>query len=102
MSLDIPNNGRLINLNFDTSPVAPECLIVGAIGAPALVISGTLDDLVPARHGEWIAEEYKKVGVEHRLLLLEADHGLTGKQTEALKAVADWFDEQLKPSRTQQ
>lgn len=70
--------------------------------APALVISGTLDDLVPARHGEWIAEEYKKVGVEHRLLLLEADHGLTGKQTKALKAVADWFDEQLKPSPTQQ
>ena len=63
--------------------------------APALIISGTLDALVPPRHGEWIAEEYKKQNVEHRLMLLEADHGLTGKQAEAFQAMSDWFDKHL-------
>jgi acetyl esterase/lipase len=63
--------------------------------APALIISGTLDPLVPPRHGEWIAAEYKKQNVEHRLILLEADHGLTGKQAEAFQAMSQWFDKHL-------
>ena len=65
--------------------------------ASALIISGTLDDLVPHRHGEWIAAEYEKAGLDHKLLLLEGDHGLQGKQDEAYQAVMDWFAEKLKP-----
>lgn len=64
--------------------------------APALIISGTQDELVPPRHGEWIAAEYEKRNLEHRLLLLEADHGLQGKQDEAFAAVREWFAKHLK------
>ncbi len=63
--------------------------------APSLVISGLKDDLVPPRHGEWIEAACKQGGVECKLLLLDADHGLQGKQPEAIGAVLEWFGKKL-------
>ncbi len=63
--------------------------------ATSLVISGTKDDLVPARHGEWIAAAFEEAGVESELILYEANHGLQGSQSEAFAAINAWFVEQL-------
>jgi len=68
--------------------------------APALVISGTLDELVPSRHGQWIADAYTKQKVPVKLMLLEANHGLAGKQTEAFEAIQLWFIENLNPPKS--
>ncbi len=64
--------------------------------APSLVISGTKDTLVPPKHGKWIADAFQEIGVTHKLILLDANHGLQGKQTEAFAAVLEWFGEYLK------
>jgi acetyl esterase/lipase len=69
--------------------------LADANAAPALIISGTKDELVPPRHGRWIAEAYQSHGVDHKLVLLPADHGLNGKQPKALATVQEWFDRQL-------
>ena len=36
--------------------------------APALVIMGGKDELVPPKHGRWIAEAYKREKVVHKLI----------------------------------
>lgn len=64
--------------------------------APSLVISGTKDTLVPPKHGKWIADAFQEIGVTHKLILLEANHGLQGHQKEAFAAVLEWFGEHLK------
>lgn len=67
--------------------------------APSLVISGTKDTLVPPKHGEWIADAFQEIGVTHKLVLLEANHGLRGKQPEAFSEVLEWFNEHLKKNK---
>lgn len=71
-------------------------LMVTPDDAPALIVSGLRDDLVPPEHGRWIAAAYDEQEVPHRLLLLEMDHGLQGKQQEVLVAAIEWLDEQLR------
>jgi acetyl esterase/lipase len=66
--------------------------------APSLVIMGGKDELVPAKHGQWIAEAFKQNNVQHKLLILEgAGHGLEGKQNRenTVKETLDWFDKYL-------
>ncbi|MEW4486962.1 prolyl oligopeptidase family serine peptidase [Thalassoglobus sp. JC818] len=94
-SLPAYRNFPALDLSVEEAAKYSPLLFVTADDAPALIISGTLDDLVPPRHGEWIAAEYEKNGLDHQLLLLEANHGLNGKQGEAFQAVIDWFNEHL-------
>ncbi|MDP7020705.1 MAG: prolyl oligopeptidase family serine peptidase [Pirellulaceae bacterium] len=65
--------------------------------APALVIMGGKDKLVPAKHGEWIAKAFKEKEVDHKLLILDAGHGLEGAENRAtvLKEATAWFDRHL-------
>ena len=66
--------------------------------APSLVIMGGKDELVPAKHGQWIADAFQKNVVEHKLIILEnAGHGLEGKDNQAkvLEETLKWFDKHL-------
>lgn len=71
---------------------------VSADDAPSLVIMGGDDELVPPRHGEWIAEAFEKEGVTHKLIIVpEAGHGLEGEETRAMvsRETLAWFDRHL-------
>jgi hypothetical protein len=47
--------------------------------APALVIMGGKDEMVPPRHGTWMAEAQERASVEHKLVILpDANHSLNG------------------------
>lgn len=49
-------NGPGALIDDDLSYVAPWGLDVGAVGAPVLVLHGAADGVVPAAHGEWLAD----------------------------------------------
>jgi acetyl esterase/lipase len=71
---------------------------VTADDAPALVIMGGKDDLVPPRHGEWIEEAFKREDVEHKLIIFpEAGHGLEGDENRSTltREAVGWFDRHL-------
>jgi acetyl esterase/lipase len=64
--------------------------------APAMIIHGDKDKLVPIQQAEVIGEKYKEVGVPFELVVKKGgDHGWAdiGKDIETL---ADWFDKHLK------
>ena len=66
--------------------------------APAIVIMGEKDELVPPRHGEWITNALEREKVEHKLLIFEgANHGLEGKnhRETMTKEVTGWFERHL-------
>ncbi len=65
--------------------------------APALMVHGDQDKLVPLWHSEKMHEALQKAGVPSKLVVIEgAGHGFAGKAAErAAKAWADWFEEQL-------
>ncbi len=66
--------------------------------APAIVIMGGKDELVPPRHGEWIAEAFKRENVQHKLLIFEdAGHGLEGDKNRRtmVDEVNGWFEKHL-------
>lgn len=66
--------------------------------APALVIMGGQDELVPAKHGRWIADAYEKHGVDHKLIILpEANHSLSGSENRAtvVRESLTWFNRYL-------
>ncbi len=70
--------------------------------APALVIMGGKDDLVPAKHGQWIADAFQREKVKHKLIIFpDAGHGLEGDQNRAtmIREAVGWFNQYLtKPS----
>jgi acetyl esterase/lipase len=66
--------------------------------APSLVIMGGRDELVPPRHGEWIAAAFEREGVDHKLIIFpDAGHGLEGEQNRSrmVKEAVGWFQLQL-------
>jgi dipeptidyl aminopeptidase/acylaminoacyl peptidase len=78
----------------DNSPLVH----VTADDAPALVIMGGKDELVPPRHGEWIAEAFEKHGVKHKLIIFpDAGHGLEGEgnRERLVSEAVTWFREHL-------
>lgn len=71
---------------------------VSADDAPALVIMGGRDDLVPPRHGHWIADAFKEHGVTHKLIVFpDAGHGLEGDENWArlVREAVAWFQTHL-------
>jgi acetyl esterase/lipase len=70
--------------------------------APALVIMGGADDLVPARHGHWTDEAFRENGVNHKLIVFpDAGHGLEGAENRAtvVREAIGWFDRYLVPRK---
>ncbi len=69
---------------------------VSKTSAPALVIHGDADKLVPIQQAELIGAKYKEVGVPFELVVKKgADHGWKGIEKD-VAAFADWFDKYLK------
>jgi acetyl esterase/lipase len=97
-SLPGDRNFPALDLSKDAAAEYSPLIHVSADDATALVISGTQDVLVPANDGKWIASAYEKHGVQTKLMLLEANHGLQGKQPEAFAAFSAWFVDQLAES----
>jgi acetyl esterase/lipase len=63
--------------------------------APALIVHGDADKLVPIRQAEIMIAKYKEVGVPCELVLKKgAGHGWLGMEKD-LKTLADWFDKYL-------
>lgn len=64
--------------------------------APALIIHGDADKLVPLFQAQRIAEKYKEVGVPCELIVRRgAGHGWLGLDKD-LQLFADWFDKHLR------
>jgi dipeptidyl aminopeptidase/acylaminoacyl peptidase len=66
--------------------------------APALVIVGDKDELVPPKHGRRIAAAFREKGVPHKLIAFpDAGHDLGGAKNLAIvaRAATAWFDQHL-------
>jgi acetyl esterase/lipase len=66
--------------------------------APSLVIMGGSDNLVPAKHGQWIADAFDREHVPHKLVIVPgAGHGLGGlkNQIQVVGEATAWFDKYL-------
>lgn len=82
----------------DVSPV----LHVSGDDAPALMIHGDEDDLVPMRHSERMYAALQDAGVPTEFIVIKgADHGFNGKHSrQAAAALAAWFDQHLLEAST--
>lgn len=96
-----PQYDRFPALDLDQTEAArmSPLLAVSADDAPALLIAGGKDELVPADHSRKIHAALKDHGVDTRLLVMEnAGHGFRGEDlTSAVAAMVGWFDEHLAP-----
>jgi acetyl esterase/lipase len=92
-------------LQFDASLAASVSPLkhVTSDDAPALMIHGTKDDLVPIKHSHDMHEALKASGVEANVLVIdEAGHGFQGEdELRATKATVDWFAEHLLAGETE-
>jgi acetyl esterase/lipase len=68
---------------------------VGKGSAPALVIHGDADKLVPIQQAELLIDKYKEAGVPFELVVKkEKAHGWPGMDKD-VDQIADWFDRHL-------
>jgi acetyl esterase/lipase len=91
-------NFPALNLPIDEAKQHSPLQHVTPDDAPALVLMGEKDDLVPARHGRWIEEAFQREQVAHKLIVFpEAGHGLEGQETRAtvVRETIAWFDQHL-------
>ncbi|RMF44377.1 MAG: alpha/beta hydrolase [Planctomycetota bacterium] len=90
---------RFPALKFDVERAAEfsPLLQVSSDDAPALLIHGDQDTLVPLWHSQKMAEALRGVGVETRLIVIEgAGHGFTGDAADrAVAAWLEWLDSHL-------
>jgi acetyl esterase/lipase len=97
-SLPAYRNFPALNLKLDQAGTYSPLTHVTADDAPALVIMGGKDELVPQRHGEWIDAAFQKLDVPHKLIVYpDAGHGLEGKENQArtVRESVAWFDTYL-------
>ena len=98
-SLPAYRNFPALNLSVDKAGQNSPLLQVTSDDAPALVIMGGKDELVPAKHGNWIAEAFERENVKHKLIIFpDAGHGLEGDENRAtmVREVVGWFNEHLR------
>ncbi len=89
-----------LNLPLDEAETYSPLVHVSPDDAPALVIMGGKDTLVPPRHGEWIDAAFDERGVARKLIVFpDAGHGLEGDHNRAtlVREATAWFDQHLKP-----
>lgn len=88
-----------LNLDMEKAKENSPLVHVTKDDAPSLVIMGGKDELVPAKHGEWIDTAFEKERVTRKLIIFpEADHGLSGKNNRetAFREAVLWFDKHLR------
>ena len=101
-SLPAYRNFPALNLSLDKAKQNSPLVHVTKDDAPALVIMGGQDNLVPPKHGHWIRDAFKKQGVAHKLIVFpDAGHGLEGAENRArlVREAVAWFEKHLKSSR---
>jgi acetyl esterase/lipase len=97
-SLPAYRNFPALDLDLDLAEQYSPLVHVTPDDAPALVISGERDELVPPRHGRWIEEAFQREKVPHKLIVLpDAGHGLEGDENRRrmIREVIAWFDQYL-------
>lgn len=92
---------RFPALDFDPAladSVSP-LLHVSPDDAPALLLHGDKDDLVPLSNSERIHEAFQQHGVASQLIVMEgAGHSFSGPDRQrAETAMLEWFDQRLAP-----
>ncbi len=96
-------NRRFPALEFEPEKaegVSP-ILFVTPDDAPALLVHGDRDELVPLRNSERIHAEFRKHGVTSEFVVLPgAGHGFRGKDAErAAELMVQWFERHLNGGR---
>lgn len=102
-SLPAYRNFPALNLEMKKAEEFSPLVHVTTDDAPALVIIGGKDELVPPRHGHWIDEAFEREKVTRKLVVFpDAGHGLEGEDTRAktVREVVAWFDTHLVKSNT--
>ena len=97
-SLPAYRNFPALNLSLEKAADNSPLLQVTADDAPALVLAGEKDDLVPPKHGQWIDEAFAREGVPRKLIIFPgAGHGLEGDENRAtiVREATAWFDRYL-------
>ena len=88
----VTDEARIVELGKEISPINH----VSAKSAPALIIHGNKDELVPIQQAEIMVEKLKTAGVDAKLVVKEgAAHGWANMSQDSVQ-IADWFDAQLK------
>jgi acetyl esterase/lipase len=91
----IPDEEKRQKIGKECSPIYH----VKKGSAPALIIHGDADKLVPIQQAERIAAAYKKADVPFDLIVKKgAAHGWAGIDKD-IGLFADWFDTHLKPTK---
>jgi acetyl esterase/lipase len=90
-------NFPALNLEPEKAEEVSPLSHVSSDDAPALLIAGDKDTLVPITHSEEIHAAFQKANVPSRLSVVEgAGHGFTGQQlVKAAQEMCDWFEEHL-------
>jgi dipeptidyl aminopeptidase/acylaminoacyl peptidase len=94
-SLPAYRNFPALDLAMDKAAECSPLVHVSKDDAPALVIMGGKDELVPPKHGQWIADAFEREQVRHKLVIVaDAGHGLEGDDTRrnVFQESVDWFD----------
>ncbi|GIW99721.1 MAG: hypothetical protein KatS3mg111_3054 [Pirellulaceae bacterium] len=94
---EFPRRFPALKFEVEKAPDFSPLLQVSADDAPALLIHGDQDTLVPLWHSEKMVKALETAGVETRLLVIAgAGHGFAGEAADrALAAWLEWFDEHL-------
>jgi len=103
-SLPAYRNFPALNLEMEKAGPNSPLVHVTPDDAPALVIMGGKDGLVPAKHGHWIDKAFARANVKHKLVVFpDAGHGLEGTENRAalVREAVAWFDDHLKKSERQ-
>ncbi len=95
-------NERFPALDFgaDQAAAISPLLFVTADDPPTLLIHGDEDELVPLADSEVLTAAFKKIGVNHELLVIQGgDHGFRNPdhRAEATVAMVAWFKRHLMP-----
>jgi dipeptidyl aminopeptidase/acylaminoacyl peptidase len=94
-SLPAYRNFPALDLAMDKAEECSPLVHVSEDDAPSLVIMGGNDELVPPKHGEWIADAFSREKVRHKLIIVpNAGHGLEGEanRRNVMREAVEWFD----------
>ena len=86
-----------LDLSVEEAAKFSPLLFVTPDDAPALLLVGKKDELVPIKHSEDIHAAFKEKAVASDLMVFDdSSHGLVPKDMEqAMKALVEWFQKQL-------
>ena len=97
-SLPVYRNFPALDLPLEKAAEHSPVVHVTKDDAPALVMMGGADELVPAKHGKWIDAAYEEAGVSCELIVFpEAGHNVATPKNKArvLDEAIGWFDAHL-------